>query len=389
MSVIPENPGAIIIEGHIQGLANTRALGEAGIPVYVVDKNNCIARYSKYCKKFFYCPGFEKDEFARFLMELAVKENLKDWVLFPSNDHAVYTLSKHKAELEKYFRVITPGLEIIDNIYDKSRLLSIAQRIGIPVPKTQYFASFKESLNRMEFPVLTKGRFGLSFYKALGRKAFLAGNETELQQQLKEIEKKFSIDKTFTQELIPFNGSNKTISFTAFCVKGEIKTWWAGIKLREHPRRFGTATFAKSTMADDCFAPSAALMKALKYSGICEIEYLQDPRDNQFKLIEINARTWLWVELARACGIDLSLQAYYYANNIEIYSNVSSAKILSWWNLWTDIPYSLVFFFKGKLNVFQYFKSLRGKKIVAMRFPGDNRPFWVYPLLGLQFIFRR
>jgi len=48
-----QKPGAIIIEGHVQGLSNTHALGAAGIPVVVVDTANCIARYSRYCKGFF------------------------------------------------------------------------------------------------------------------------------------------------------------------------------------------------------------------------------------------------------------------------------------------------------------------------------------------------
>lgn len=85
--------GAIIIEGHVQGLSNARSLGSKGIPVYVVDINTCIARYSKYCKKFFICPSFKSYEFTDFLIELAIKENLKDWVLILSYDHAVKTLS--------------------------------------------------------------------------------------------------------------------------------------------------------------------------------------------------------------------------------------------------------------------------------------------------------
>jgi len=48
--------GVIVIEGHEQGLANTRILGKAGIPVIVIDKENCVARYLKYCRKFFSAP---------------------------------------------------------------------------------------------------------------------------------------------------------------------------------------------------------------------------------------------------------------------------------------------------------------------------------------------
>ena len=35
--------GAIVIEGHVQGLSNTRSLGELGIPVYVLDVSHCLA----------------------------------------------------------------------------------------------------------------------------------------------------------------------------------------------------------------------------------------------------------------------------------------------------------------------------------------------------------
>ena len=161
-------PGAIIIEGHIQGLSNTRSLGEAGIPVFVVDKTNCIARYSRYCNKFFRCPDFLNDEFATFLITLAQNENIKDWILLPSNDHAVFTISKHKNRLEKYYKVITPDFSIIENIYDKSRLLKLADKVGVPIPHTYYFQKVADEIpEELNYPVITKGRYGLSFYKAL------------------------------------------------------------------------------------------------------------------------------------------------------------------------------------------------------------------------------
>src|SRR6056297_2604002 len=168
-------PGAVIIEGHVQGLSNTRSLGEMGVPVYVVDKTNCIARYSKYCMKFFRCPDFIRDEFSDFLIDLAKKENIRDWVLIPSNDHAVYTISKHKEKLEKYYKVITPELDIIDLIYDKTKLINKGSEQSIPVPNTLTFDSVDEALASVkEFPVLIKGRNGLSFYKNIGKKAFVA-----------------------------------------------------------------------------------------------------------------------------------------------------------------------------------------------------------------------
>ena len=127
-------PGVVIIEGHVQGLSNTRSLGEAGIPVIVVDKNTCLAQYSRYCNKFIICPDFNIPDFIDFLLDIADRMNLKGWLLLPSNDHAVYNLSMNKGRLETIYTVITPGIEIIDQIYNKENLLIKASVAKIPLP---------------------------------------------------------------------------------------------------------------------------------------------------------------------------------------------------------------------------------------------------------------
>lgn len=381
--------GAIIIEGHVQGLSNTRSLGEGGIPVYVVDTNDCIARYSKYCRNFFYCPEFIKDEFVDFLIELAISQNIRNWVLIPSNDHAVFTISKHKKRLEEYFKVITPSLEIIENIYDKSKLLMMAEDIGIPIPETFYLSTPDEDFPQsLRFPVITKGRHGLSFYKTLGKKVFLANNEVELRAQLKLIFEKYDIRATITQGLIPQNNENKTISFTAFCERGEIKTYWMGVKLREHPIRFGTATCAKSVYLEECYNHSVPLLKALNYTGVCEIEYLKDLRDDKFKLVEINARTWLWVDLAKRCGINYPMYIYNFVNNIPNSFPANYEIGLTWLNYFTDVIFSIQAFLKKQLSFKEYYKSMRGKKIPSIFKIKDFLPGLMFVLL-LPFIIKK
>lgn len=373
-------PGAIIIEGHVQGLSNTRSLGEAGIPVIVVDKTDCIARYSKYCKGFHLSPDFEHDEFADFLLKLAEKNHLGGWLLIPSNDHVVYTLSKHKERLETVFKLTTPDLDIIENIYDKGNLMKIAQESHIPIPVTQYFLEEHDRIiNTLKFPVLTKGRYGLSFYKALGKKAFLASNKEELREQLSYIKSKFPLNQTFTQELIPFTGKNKTISFTAFCEKGVIKTHWTGIKLREHPLQFGTATFAQSIECAECYEQSEILLKALNYNGVCEVEYLFDPGDKKYKLIEINARTWLWVGLARACGVDYARLMYDFVNDKAMAWPNNYKKNIKWINPISDLAYSTLGILKGKINPINYLGSiLKGIIVNALYEKGDYKPALMY-----------
>lgn len=382
-------PGAIIIEGHVQGLSNTRSLGEAGIPVYVVDKTNCIARYSKFCKKFFKCPDFIEDSFVVFLIDLAEKEDITGWVLMPSNDHAVFTIAKYKQSLEKFYRIITPSNEIIGNIYDKLKLIQIAEERGIPVPKT-YLASKYPAADSENFsPVLIKGRFGLSFYKTFKKKVFLARNEDELKNILTSISGLINNDNILIQELIPSDGSNKTVSFTAFSVNGDIKSYWMGVKVREHPLEFGTATFARSVYIRECYEQSIPLLKALNYSGVCEIEYLLDPKENRYKLIEINARTWLWVGLAKACGIDYAKMIYNYVNGLQnIYPTEYNTE-LKWRNSFTDIAYTSLALLTGKMSLKNISEQNKGAIIDAVLHNGDNKPYWAYIFLMVTFLFRR
>ena len=375
MAVKEELKGAVIIEGHVQGLSNVRSLGEAGIPVIVVDKSNCIARYSRYCKAFFYSPDFECNEFADFLFSLGKKEGLDGWLLIPSNDHAVHTISRNRNRLDQIFKTITPELEIVDKIYDKKTLLHIARKVKIPFPATQYFKSPEEKLSDdLHLPVLTRGRFGLSFYRKMKVKALLAQTEQELHDQLALIASGYDLEKSITQELIPSMGFNHTVSFTAYCVKGEIRCHWVGQKLREHPWKFGTATLAESIDGNVCFESSAKLLRELNYSGVCEIEFLMDPRDMEYKLIEINARTWLWTGLAKACGINYALLAYKDINGQPVDFPGKYSPGLKWINWMTDTWFSLKAMFLGRLGLREYFTAMKGKRIKAVFSKRDPMP---------------
>lgn len=383
-------PGVIIIEGHVQGLSNVRSLGEAGIPVYVVDKTDCIARYSKFCNKFFKCADFIEDSFADFLLELAQKEDIRGWLLMPSNDHAVHTISRNLIRLEVVFKVITPDQSVFIRIYNKQKLLEAAKIGGVTYPISWFPVSLDEEIpNQIKFPVMVKGKFGLNFYKTTGKKAFLINDVVGLRDQLFSLSQMLSVNKLFVQEVVPFTGKNKTLSFCAFCDKGKIKSYWMGLKLREHPIEFGTATFSESVHVSEVIGPAGSLIRELNYTGPCEIEFLMDPRDNNYKLIEINARTWLWVGLARSCGIDFAGMAYNYVNNWE-YNYPSKYDLnVKWANHLTDFLYSAIAMARGKLTLSDFIKSYKGKIVNAVLDISDFKPAPMYVLFLLRYLKNR
>ncbi len=380
--------GVIIIEGHVQGLSNVRALGELGIPVWVIDTGKCLAQYSKYCQFFLQCPNYSSDEFVPFLEEIAIKHDLKGWLLLPSNDHAVFSISSHRENLAHHYQLITDEIETINKIYNKLELLNLALALKIPVPSFEKLEHPHSPVN-LTFPILTKGNNGLNFYKKMKRKVIVSLNSVELVKNLNSIQKRISLSETFTQELIPYHIKNKTISFTAFAVKGIIKTYWIGQKLREHPLRFGTATLAESISDPGVLTFGSQLLKALNYTGICEIEFLKDERDQQYKLIEMNARSWLWVDLAKECGVNYAKIAYDYSQSNPINFPTNYVINSVWYNPITNLYFMIKGLFLGKIAISEIWMN-RGKvKVNALFKKNDPKPFWMYIILATKFLQKR
>lgn len=378
--------GAIVIEGHVQGLSNVRALGELGIPVYVLDVVHCLAQHSKYCTKYFQCPNFRSKEFIQFLIDLAKIEQLEGWFLIASNDHIVENLSLHAKELDEYYKMLVPNGEQLYRIIDKSKLMQIAVNCGTHIPNTCDLKTIEQAKD-FSYPLLIKGREGLSFYKATHQKAIQVNNEQELNYKINEIAQ--LTNDVMIQELIPFDKNNRVVSFTCFSIDGDIKTYWMGQKLREHPIKYGTATMSQSVLLLEVLEEAKPLMKALNYTGVCEIEFMRDPRDGYYKLIEINPRTWLWVGLAKACGIDYAKMMYRYVNGIEQTYPTAYQVGVKWRNAITDVVFGWKAILLKHVTLAEYFKSLSGKCVHAIWSWKDLVPGLIFPILSFYIAKKR
>lgn len=378
--------GAIVIEGHVQGLSNTRSLGELGIPVYVLDVTHCLAQHSKYCTKYFRCPKFKSEEFITFLIELAQKERLQGWFLIGSNDHIVENLSLHAEELALYYTMLVPPKEQLYNIIDKMTLVSIAHSCGTHVPATCDINTIDKTKD-FNYPLLIKGREGLSFYKVTHQKAIQVNNQEELLSKTKEIA--LLTSDLMIQELIPFDKQNRVVSFTCFAINGEIQAYWMGKKLREHPIKYGTATMSESVFIPQILDEAKPLVKILNYTGICEIEFMRDNREGYYKLIEINPRTWLWVGLAKECGVDYAKMMYKYVNGIE-QSYPTTYKVgVKWRNALTDFVFGMQAIIRGYVTIKEYVASIKGKINRAIWSWDDIMPGLIFPFMTLYIAKKR
>ena len=101
--------GAVVLGGDYQGLGIVRSLGNRGVPVCVVDDEQSVSRFSKYCHRFVKLESLrDGDVTVDALLTLGDRFKLHGWVLYPTRDEHVAAFSRRRTELEQMFRVPTP-----------------------------------------------------------------------------------------------------------------------------------------------------------------------------------------------------------------------------------------------------------------------------------------
>lgn len=370
--------GAVIIGGDFQGLGILRSLAKQGIPICLLDTELCIGRFSRYRKKFVKCPNPQNEiSFLDFLRELAERENLKGWIVFPTNDQTVYILSKNRDQLKEYYRIPTPSWDVVKFAYDKKLTYRLAEKSGIDIPKTFYPGNLEElqQLN-LEFPVIIKPSIKTHFFNKTRKKAFRVNNKEELVEKYRKTLSIIDSSEIMIQELIP-GGPDNLFSFCSLFKNGEVLGKVIARRPRQHPMDFGrSTTYAETIDMPELEKISKKILKLINYYGLSEVEFMQDPRDGRYKLLEINARTWSWQSLGIRAGVNFPYLLY--KDMLDESVKISSfEKNIKWMRLITDVPTVAIEIFKGKMKIIDYFNSLKGQKEFAVLSIIDPFPFIV------------
>lgn len=374
---MPEKIGAVITRGDFQALGVLRTLARKEIPVIILDSDHCISRYSKFKKRFFKSPHpSETESYLNFLLDLAKRHEIHGWVIFPNCDDAVHVLSRHKKTLEQFYRIPTSSWEVIQNVYIKSKTYQVAEKHNIPIPKT-YYPKNREELMQLElqFPVVIKPSIRPHFYNKAKIKAVRIDNRKELIETYQWVCAIIDPSEVLVQDFIP-GGPNNLYSFCPFFKNGKSVTSITARRLRQHPMDFGKAsTFTELVDIPELQDTSEKFLNLIGYYGIAEVEFMKDPRDGKYKLLEVNPRIWGWHTLAVAAGVDLPYLLYLDMIGEKITIQLPSNHT-KWVRLATDIPTVFTEIMRGNMKIADYIVSMKGKKEFAVFSLDDPLPFF-------------
>jgi D-aspartate ligase len=373
---------AVVLSLYYSGLALVRSLGRRGIPVYAMDHAvTDVGLYSKYAQRYI-CPDpkIQPDKLLRHLKNLRKKVACRP-VLFPTGDEYVLFVSQDREKLDKDFEIIMADRQVQEDLVSKSGLHEIAIRAGIPEPQTCIIKSSNELSyvsEEIPYPCLVKPAYSKSWHKpeiqALGgHKKVIKVDTPEMliywYNKIAPIEPRMIV-----QEVIPGGDDHLYYVPSYLDRNSRILGAFIGRKVRVTPIHFGSASFVETVHDPKLLELNKKLLCSVKYRGLVGVEYKLDPRDGEYKLIEVNARWGLWDGLGAYCGVDLGHIAYLDAigQKVEPVSTYHAGK--KWFSLDRDLSAFLQYRKEGSLNLKNWLATLSFSMMHACFAREDLRP---------------
>lgn len=299
-----KKPHVFITDGRSRAtLVMSKFLREQGINVAVGEERwQCHSFFSKYVNKRIIYPSIEKhpDKFIEFLRDY-LKNNRCD-AIFPVRDDATRIISFHKNELSRYTEVPVPDYEILQRANNKIELAKVAIENNFPCPSTFFTLDRK----KIKFPLLLRPMFGSG-----SRGIIFVKDENDL-SQFEETHKDVQniVQNYLIQEYIPHHCTDQYLVSCLFDMESEPMACFALRKMREYPYSGGPMTCAVSVKNEGLIDQTITLLKALKWQGMCAVEYIYDRRDNKYKVTEINARYYGALGTALYSGVNFPYHMY-------------------------------------------------------------------------------
>jgi D-aspartate ligase len=319
------------------GLAVTRSLGRAGIPVTGISWNpHDFGLKSRYLAEKRLVEG------DRAVLDAVRAEAAGDRVvLFPERDEHVEWALDHWADANKVADMPLPAdREAVVRLRRKDVLPQVAAEAGVPSPGT-VLADGDDAVREagLRAPMVVKAVEGQEFALTFGQKALVAESVDEALAVARQASERGF--QTIVQEIVP-DSHERIYSLLAYIARdGRPLVTLVGRKVRQGPLRFGTSAVFEVDYEPTVLDQGLRLLQAAGYTGIAHVEFAQDPRDGEFRVLEVNTRLPVWAALAANRHLDLPRIVYDDLSGREVSPLPTFKDDLTWVYLAKDVHVSL------------------------------------------------
>lgn len=318
-------------------------------------------------------------EFVNVLLDFGQQID-SSMIIIPTGDMEVLALSKYIRELEQFYFLPVPGHHVVQKLVNKRSFYKLLAEMQIPHPKTYFPESIAELQligRETAYPYIIKPDYSSPFQKEFGRKCFVITSLRELNWAIDRLRGKNL--EVMIQEIVP--GKEIYEFYTYLNRKQEPLGICGWDKIRQYPPDFGTGSFCKSSWRSSVIEQGTRLLKAIGYYGFAAPELKKDPRDGEYKLIEINARTTLQNRLAAACGADIEYIAYLDLTGQTAKNSVFPHNNVLWVDDFTDALSCFIHLKRYDINIVEIVKTLKARKVHSVMASDDPVPLFARAII--------
>lgn len=223
-------------------------------------------------------------------------------LIVPVTDEAILPLAGAREEFAGLCRLALPEPDALAVVTDKLKTLELAERVGVPAPRTRVVSTVDEALaaaDELGWPVVLKPQASRIYREEAGVEAFkvtYAEDQNDLAARMRRFEGRCQV---LLQEYYPGTGYGVELLMH----RGRPLAAFQHRRLREVPVQGGASAFRESVALDPAlYRDSVRLLEALCWTGLAMVEFkvgASGPR-----LMEINGRVWGSLPLAVLSGMD-------------------------------------------------------------------------------------
>jgi predicted ATP-grasp superfamily ATP-dependent carboligase len=283
----------------------------------------------------------------------------------------------------------TSNAKTLEICYNKKLTYQKALELNLPIPDSYFPETFEHLLSISEslrYPVIIKPAVMHKLYDSEGRKVYVCKDKSELLRNYGKATQVLDSTEIIVQRLIRGMARN-LFSYCSFFADRKIYAGFCANRIRQKPMDFGVATtFAISVVNEKLRDNALRFLSGIDYFGLSEVEFMYDPDDGVYKLIEINPRTWKWHSIANKLNVNLLGMAIDYQDGNRLDIQDDGMPGICWLESLTDTYVVLGEIIRGRMSFMQYLNSVRGDKELACLARDDLLPALCY-VLFLPYLF--
>ncbi|MFI5449904.1 MAG: hypothetical protein ACHQ03_09120 [Candidatus Bathyarchaeia archaeon] len=354
-------------------LFGARSLGRFGVPVCVVgfDPEKRVL-FSRYCRWTILCksPLFTGQS-VRELLGVGARLGRKS-VLMASSDQGAVFMSEHADELGERFIFPRQNSKLIRSLTNKKEMYALARKFDIPTPDSVFPQDRQDLLTNPipSFPIMLKQI-----------RTWLPPSSKVIVDTKDELLKNYDLMENprepnlMLQEFVPGEDDTAWFFHGYFNENSECLFGLTAKKMRQWPAYHGETSLGVCLPNPTLERIAKKFMEAIDYRGIVGLDFRQDQRNGQYKVLDVNPRlsrnfrvlvTDNGMDIARAFYLDMIGQPVTTGTPVEGRKWVSED---------LETPASRRYHADGNLPLKRWVKSYLGVRETAIFAIDDPLPF--------------